>query len=109
MTSQNDNDQHNEIQRLERELQERERKIRLRELEAEINQSPLYQTTKDKPSEKSLKQRYKTLVNVGKFLVLVVAVAVTFKIATTLASVILVGAVAWVAYKLFFEGKRSKR
>lgn len=109
MTSQNDKDRHNEIQRLERELQERERKIRLRELEAEINQPPLYPTTKDKPSEKSLKQRYKTLVNVGKFLALVVVVAVTFKIAIALASVILVGAVAWVAYKLFFESKRSKR
>lgn len=111
MTSQNDNDsdKHNEIQRLERELQERERSIRLRELEAEINQPPFHQTTKEQSSAKPLKQRFKTLVNVGKFLVLVVAVAVTFKIAATLATVILVGAVAWVAYKLFFNGDRSKR
>lgn len=109
MTSQNDKDRHNEIQRLERELQERERKIRLRELEAEINQPPLYPTTKDKPSEKSLKQRYKTLVNVGKFLALVVVVAVSFKIAAMLATVILVGGVAWVAYKLFFDGDRKRR
>ena len=107
MNSQNDNQ--NELQRREREIQERERAIRLRELEAEINQPPLYQTQKHQPPESSRQQRYGKLVNVGKFLALLVAVAVSFKIATTLASVILVGAVAWVAYKLFFEGDRSKR
>ncbi len=107
MNSQNDNQ--NELQRWEREIQERERAIRLRELEAEINQPPLYQTQKHQPPESSRKRRYGKLVNVGKFLALVVAVAVSFKIASTLASVLLVGAVAWVAYKLFFEGDRSKR
>ncbi len=103
------NDQEDEFQRLERELQERERAIRLREIEAEINQPPLYQTQKQQPPESSLKQRYGQLVNIGKFLGLVVAVVVAFKIASTLASVILVGAVAWVAYKLFLERDRSKR
>lgn len=105
------NDQEDEFQRLERELQERERAIRLREIQAEINepQPPLYQTKKHQPPESSLKQRYGQLVNVGKFLALVVAVVVAFKIASTLASVILVGAVAWVAYQLFLERDRSKR
>ena len=107
MNSQNDNE--NELQRREREIQERERSIRLRELEAEINQPPLYQTQKHQPPESSRKKRYKQLVNVGKFLALVVVVAVSFKIATTLATVILVGGVAWVAYKLFFEGDRKRR
>lgn len=103
-------DHENEFQRLERELQERERAIRLREIEAEINQPqlPVHQTHKHQPPEIS-RNRYRQLLNVGKFLVLVVVVAVSFKIATWLASIILVGGVAWIAYKLFLEGDRSKR
>lgn len=109
MTSQND--QENEFQRLERELYERERAIRLREIQAEINepQPPLYQTQKHQPSENSVKQQNKQLLNVGKFFLLVVAVAVSFKIATALATVILIAGVSWVGYKLFFDRKRSQR
>ena len=106
MNSQNDHE--NELQRREQELHERERAIRLRELESEINQAPLYQTQKHQPPESSPKRRYGKLVNVGKFLAIVVVVAVSFKIAAALASIILVGAVAWVAYKLFFGGNRSQ-
>ncbi len=107
MNSQDDND--NEILRQERELQERERAIRLREIEAEINPPPLHQTKKHQPLESSPKRWYGTLATVGKFLALVVAVVVAIKLATTLAYVIMIGAVAWVAYKLFFERDRSKR
>lgn len=46
---------------------------------------------------------------VGSFLALVIAVVVAIRIATTLAYVIMVGAVAWVAYKLFFQRDRAKR
>jgi hypothetical protein len=63
------NNQENEFQRLEQELHERERAIRLREIQAEINepQPPLYQTQKHQPSENSVKQQNKQLLNVGKF------------------------------------------
>lgn len=105
MNSQNDKEK--EHRRRERELQERERAIRLRELEAEINQPSLYQTRKHQPPERAQKPWYGKLVTIGKFLALVVAVAVSFKIAAALASVILVGAFAWIAYKLFFERDRS--
>ncbi|HEY9709530.1 MAG TPA: hypothetical protein V6D48_15100 [Oculatellaceae cyanobacterium] len=98
-----------QLRRREQELKDREREIRLRELETEINQPPLHQTVKHQDKESSLKQRYGTLVKVGKFVAIVVAVVVSIKIATWLASVILVGAVAWVAYKLFLEGDRSKK
>lgn len=102
-------DENNELQRRERELQERERELRLRELEVEINQPPLYQTKKHQPPEKSLKQWHGKLATVGKFLALVVAVVVAVKLAISLAYVIMFGAIAWVAYKLFFESDRSKR
>jgi hypothetical protein len=48
-------------------------------------------------------------VNVGKFLAVVVAVVIAIRIATGLATVIMIGAVAWVGYKIFLEGDRSKR
>lgn len=105
MNSQDDQD--NELRRREQELQAREHAIRLRELEAEI--TPLYQTVKHQEPESSLKRWYGKLVNVGKFLAIIVAVVISIKIATGLATVMMIGAVAWVAYKLFLESDRSKR
>jgi hypothetical protein len=102
-------DQENELQRRERELQAREQAIRLREIEAQINQPPLLQTVKHREPERSLKPWYGKLVNVGKFLGIVVAVVIAIRIATGLATVIMIGAVAWVGYKIFLEGDRSKR
>jgi Flp pilus assembly protein TadB len=107
MNSQNDNK--NELQRRERELQEREKALRLRELEAEINQPPLYETAKHQEPQSSLKRRYGQLINVAKFLAIVVAVVVTIKVGLTLAYVLMIGAIAWVAYKIFLESDRSKR
>lgn len=102
-------DKEQQLRRREQELKDREHEIRLRELDAEINQPPLHQTVKHQTKESPLKRRYGTLVKVGKFIAIIVALVVGIKIATWLASVILVGAVAWVAYKLFFEGDRSKK
>jgi ferric-dicitrate binding protein FerR (iron transport regulator) len=107
MNSQDDNE--NELQRKERELQERENALRLRELEAEINQPPLYETAKHQEPEGSVKRRFGQLVNVAKFLAIVVAVVVTIKVGLTLAYVLMIGAIAWVAYKIFLESDRSKR
>jgi hypothetical protein len=104
-----EDDKENELHRRKKELQERERSIKLRELEAEINQTPLYQSKKHQPPENSLQRWYGKLITVGKFLAIVIAVAVSFKIATSLATIILIGGVAWVAYKLFFESNSSKR
>lgn len=106
MNSQDDKDK--ELQRRERELQAREHAIRLRDLEAQINQPPLSGTRKHQKPESSLKQRYGKLVKIGKFLAIVVAVVVSIRIATSLAAVILVGALAWVIYKLFFESDRNR-
>ncbi|HEY9638756.1 MAG TPA: hypothetical protein V6D14_35560 [Coleofasciculaceae cyanobacterium] len=102
-------DQEKELRRREQELQAREHAIRLRELESEINQPLVHQTVKHREPESSLKRWYRQLVNVGKFVGIVVAVVVGIKVATWLATVIIVGGIAWVAYKLFFEGDRRSR
>jgi hypothetical protein len=48
------------------------------------------------------------LSNIGKFLAVVVAVVVAIKVANQVAYVVIVGAIAWIAYKIFFDGKNSK-
>lgn len=101
-------DQEKELRRREKELQEREHAIRLRELEAEINQPPLYQTTKHQKGKGFLPRWGGKLANVGKFLAIVVAVVIAIKVATQVAYVVIVGAIAWIAYKIFFDGKKSK-
>ncbi|MGK7872732.1 MAG: hypothetical protein AB4426_05285 [Xenococcaceae cyanobacterium] len=111
MNSHDDRDK--ELQRREKELQERERAIRLRELETEIygkeeaQELPLYQTTKHEPPEGLLKRWGRKLANIAKFAGIVIAVVVAVKIATWLAMTILVGAVGWVAYKIFLEKDES--
>lgn len=101
-------DQETELQRLERQLKEREHALRLREIEAEINQPPLYETVKHKDVERAPKRWYGKIVPVAQFLGIVVAVVVAMRVAMALAYVVIVGAIAWVAYKLFLERDRSK-
>lgn len=103
-----EDDQENELRRREKELQAREQQLRLRELEAEINQPPLHQTIKHQKSEHTVTPWSAKFLDVGKFLAVVIAVVVSIKIATSLAPVIILGAVAWVGYKIFWESDRSK-
>jgi len=109
MNSQDDKDK--ELRRRERELEARERAIRLREIESEINQPlvPLHESVKPQESEGSLKQLSRKLVPLGKYLAIVVAVVVSIRLATWLASVVIIGGLAWVGYKLFFERDRDRR
>lgn len=106
MNSQNDRE--NELARRERELQAREQAIRLQELEAEINQPWLSETVKHQQPKDSLKQWYGKLVNTAKFLGIVIAVVVAIRLAFWLATVIMIGGIAWMAYKIFWEGDRAK-
>lgn len=101
-------DQHKELQRREQELRAREKAIRLRELEAEISsiESPLHKTVKHEPGNK-LQSWQKKLVMAGKFFALVIAGIVSVKIATWLAGFIIVGAIVWFSYKLFFESETT--
>lgn len=106
MSSQDD--QENELQRLERQLKEREHALRLREIEAEINQPPIHETVKHKEVERAPKRWYGKIVPVVQFLAIVVAVVVAMRVAMALAYAVIVGAIAWIAYKLFLERDRSK-
>jgi Flp pilus assembly protein TadB len=102
-------DREEQLKRRELELQERERQIRLRELEAEIyqEQPPLHQTTKHQPPQKPQKSWLRKLVNVGKFFALVVVVILSIRVALWLAYALMVLGIAFIAYKLFFDGNRD--
>jgi Flp pilus assembly protein TadB len=107
------NTQAQEIRQREKELQEREHALRLRELEAEIYQQPQateppISPTRKHSSESALNPRFSQVIKVAKFLGIVIAVVIALQIAKWLAGAILVGGIAWVAYKLLFEKERSK-
>ncbi|MBD2460502.1 hypothetical protein H6G89_05535 [Oscillatoria sp. FACHB-1407] len=104
-----------ELRRREQELRERELQLRLRELEAEIHQlppqpsypsaqqPPLLHPTKHEPPPTKFQTWLKKLTTVGKFLAIVVAVIVAVRVASWLATVVIVAGIAWLAYKILFE------
>lgn len=105
------NDKDNEIQRREQDIEARERAIRLREIEAEIYkvEPPLYKPTTHEQPESRLHRWSKKLLLAGKFAIIVVAVVAAVKLGTWLATAIIVGAISWVAYKLFFESDKTNK
>jgi Flp pilus assembly protein TadB len=103
-------DQEKELRRREEELQKRELDLRLRILEDEINKTtPLHQTTKHQEGKKALQRRMGTIGKVATFLALVVVVAIAVKVAFYVASIFIVAGIAWIAYKIFFDNKKSKK
>jgi len=95
-----------ELRRREKELQERELAIRMRELEAELHQEPpLYKPVKHRESRGATLTK---VINIAKFVGIVVAVVVAFRIASTLAGLVMILAIAWVAYKIFMEDRARK-
>ncbi len=102
------NDKERELKRLEEDIKKREQALRLREMEAEINEPPLYKTVKHEQSEGKLQQWGRKLVMLGKFLAIVLVVVVTIQVGIKLAYALIIGAIAWVGYKIFFESDRTK-
>jgi hypothetical protein len=106
MASEDDKEQ--ELQRREAELRKRELEIRLRELESEINPPPLYETVKHEQPEKATDRWKRQIVQVGKFMGIVIAVIVAVRIASWLATIVMIGGIAWVAYQIFLANDRPK-
>ncbi|MBE9038220.1 DUF3040 domain-containing protein [aff. Roholtiella sp. LEGE 12411] len=107
MTSQDD--RHKELERRERTLREREMEVRLREMEADIRASnaPFHKTVKHQP-ENSSKLWIKKAILGGKLFALGVAVLIAVRIASVMAGIIIVAALTWISYKLFFESPKNK-
>ncbi|MCC5637821.1 DUF3040 domain-containing protein [Nostoc sp. CHAB 5844] len=93
-----------ELEQRERLLREREVELRLREIEADVHnsQAPFHQTVKHQP-ENSQKPWVKKAILAGKLFALGVAALVAVRIASAIAGVIILAALVWMSYKLFFE------
>lgn len=106
-----------DLRRREQELKQREMSVRLRELEAEVygkSEAVRDDTAREvevvtdvPPTKSSFKRGLRKIVNVGKFLALVIVVVVAIQIAGRLAMLIMIGAIAYVAYELFLKDDRS--
>lgn len=105
------NNREEELQRRERELQQRETAIRLRELEAEI-EPPILPTVKHNRTTNAPTQPTRNLLKTAKFIGMVagagVLFVIVFRVGLFLANFVIVGIVAWVIYKLFFDRDRPK-
>ncbi|TVP57794.1 MAG: hypothetical protein EA343_22235 [Nodularia sp. (in: Bacteria)] len=99
-------DHHNELEQRERKLREREVELRLREMEADIN-LPVHKTVKHQP-EKTQKSWIKKVVLGGKLFLLGVATLVAVRIASAVAGIMIVSALVWISYKLFFDSKKNR-
>ena len=111
MTHHSEEDQ----RRREQDLKARELNIRLRELEAEIQEVTAAQVAATDPAshaesipvqpnpKRTVRRWRQNLINLGKFLVLVIVVITAIRVATWLATAIIVGTIAFTGYQLFFR------
>ena len=101
-----------ELRHREQELRKREQEIRLRELESEIDRSvPEHLTSKyeepDSQVNGKLKKWRRKIIAAAQFTGIVIAVVVAVRIASWLATALIVGGIALIAYKMFIEEDRS--
>ncbi|WP_414563356.1 MULTISPECIES: hypothetical protein [unclassified Anabaena] len=108
MTSQDDH--HQELAQRERILREREVELRLREMESDIHtpNAPFQKTVKHQPHNFQ-KPWVKKLILGGKLFAFGVVALVAVKIASAVAGIMIIAALAWISYKLFFESKQNHR
>lgn len=98
-----------DLRRREKELQAREQALRLRELEADVNLPVLMPTHKHQEPEGKVQRWKRNAIVAAKFFGVVVAVFVAIQVASVLAGVALVGVVAWVIYKAYFEARFKRK
>lgn len=103
------NNREDELQRKEQELKDRELALRLRELESELykTEPPLHPTTKQEKPESSFKIWQRKITKIATFFAIVVGVIVAVRVASVLATAVIVGLLAFVIYKIFLERDRS--
>ncbi|MFK8184987.1 MAG: hypothetical protein AB8B99_16570 [Phormidesmis sp.] len=98
------------IRRKEKELEAREIKARLKELENELEQIPVTPTYKhneqEAPATKEKSRGFLQQMNdVGKFVLIVFSVVVAIRVAAWVGFAIMMAGVVWVSYKIFLEKK----
>jgi len=92
------------LRRREQELEARELKTRLKEIEQDLDHVPVTPTYAHKETPKSAGLTQK-MSDVGKFLLIVFTVIVAIRVAAWAGMAIMVMGVVWVAYKLLLDKK----
>ncbi|GAB1539375.1 hypothetical protein NUACC21_20410 [Scytonema sp. NUACC21] len=99
-------DKYKDLERVERQLREKDTEMRLRELETQMSaeDAKVYQTVKHQ-SEGSEKLWQKKAVLGAKLFALGVVTIVAVKVASFFAGIVIIGLLSFVTYKLFFDSK----
>lgn len=84
-------------------LKERELDRRLRELEEKLFPPPVHQAATDQPENRQWQQRQRQIKKLAIFAGIVISLIVVLRVATLLAELIVIGVIAFVIYKLFFD------
>lgn len=99
-------DKYQDIERIERQLREKETELRLQNKIGEINaQDANYKTVKHQPEASETVRQKKVVLGLKLFAIAVVAI-VAVKVASVLAGIVIVGLLTFVGYKLFFSSKK---
>lgn len=97
------------IRRKEKELEAREIKARLKELENELEQVPVTPTYRhdQAASAPPAKSRgfLQQISDIGKFALIVFSVIVAIRVAAWVGFAVMMAGVVWVSYKIFLEHK----
>ena len=102
------NDKRKELAHREQQLEERERAIRLAELEQELYQPkelPLYPTQPHQPKPGKLKRLYRKIVRIAKFLGFTIVGIAAIQLGAWIAGLIILAGIVWLAYTLFLDSR----
>lgn len=94
------------ILRKEKEIEAREIRARLREIESELDNIPVTPTYKHEETvAKKSRGFLQQISDIGKFVLIVFSVVVAIRVANWVGLAIMVISLVWISYKLFFDSK----
>jgi len=97
------------IRRKEKELEAREIKARLKEIENELEKIPVTPTYRHTEAAPTTKEKSRGILqqmsDIGKFALIVFSVIVAIRVAAWVGFAIMMAGVVWVSYKIFLEKK----
>ena len=102
-----------ELRHKEQQLRKREQELRLRELEAEIERSVPENITRkydksDNNTQNKLQLWRRKIIAISQFTGLAIVALVALRVASWLGTAVMVGAIAFIGYKIIFQDKNPK-
>lgn len=103
-----------ELRHKEQQLRKREQELRLRELESEIERSIPENITRkyeepDNNTQSKLQLWRRKIIAISQFTGLAIVALVALRVASWLGTAVMVGAIAFIGYKIIFEDKNRQK